>query len=97
VDGFCVGCCGVVLRSMGLLWGAVWVGAGAWSVRLPRLPEPEPPPGRASTNDGAMMIAAAITASQRIFLILEPPVGQANTIAIHGHPPTIDAGRMQCL
>src|SRR5688500_13443294 len=74
VDGFCAGCCGVVLRSTGLALGAVWVGGGAWSVWVPRLPELEPAPARASANVGAMMIAAAIAASQRIFFIFEIPV-----------------------
>src|SRR5258708_32701968 len=79
VAGFCACCCGVVLRSTGFAVGAVWVGAGAWSVWLPRLPELEPAPARASAKAGATMITAAITASQRIFFTLKSPLlGQAN-------------------
>ena len=47
--------------------------AGAWSVWLPRLPELEPAPARASANEGATTITAAITASQRIFFTIEHP------------------------
>ena len=66
-------CAGVVLRSTGFALGAVWVGAGAWSVLPPRLPELEPAPARASAKAGATMIMAAITASQRIFFTIEHP------------------------
>ena len=41
---------GVIERSMGAAGaGAVRVGAGAWNVRVPRLPKP-PPPRRASAS-----------------------------------------------
>jgi hypothetical protein len=73
VAGFCACCCGVVLRSTGFAVGAVWVGGGAWSVWLPRLPELEPAPARASANEGATTMTAAITASQRIFFAIEHP------------------------
>ena len=70
VAGFGADCVGVVLRSTGFALGAVWVGAGAWPVLLPRLPELVPAPARASANEGATMITAATTASQRIFFTI---------------------------
>ena len=67
---FEAGCAGVVLRSTGLEVGAVWVGAGAWSVLLPRLPVLEPPPTRASATTGKAMIATAAMASKRLKRVL---------------------------
>ena len=81
---FCAGCCGVVLRSTGFALGAVWVGAGAWSVLPPRLPELEPAPARASANEGATTITAAITASQRIFFTIEHPCRTQPTAVMLG-------------
>jgi NADPH:quinone reductase-like Zn-dependent oxidoreductase len=74
VAAFCAGCCGVALRSTGVAPGAVWVGGGAWYVLVPRLPELVPAPARASASDGATMITAATTASQRIFFINRAPL-----------------------
>jgi hypothetical protein len=82
--GFGAGCCGVVLRSTGFAVGAVWVGGGAWLVLLPRLPELEPAPARASANDGAMTITAAITASQRIVFTIEHPCRTQPTTVMLG-------------
>jgi hypothetical protein len=41
---------------------------------VPRLPELVPAPARASASDGATMITAATTASQRIFFINRAPL-----------------------
>ena len=84
VADFCAGCCGVVLRSTGFAVGAVWVGAGAWSVLLPRLPALEPAPARASANEGATMITAAITASQRMSFTIEHPCRTQPTTVMLG-------------
>src|SRR4029077_18949881 len=73
VAGLCACCCGGVLPSPGFALGAVWVGGGAWSVWLPRLPELEPAPARASANEGATTITPASPASQRIFFTIEHP------------------------
>src|SRR5258708_32291859 len=62
VAGLGADCVGVALRSMGFALGAVWVGAGAWPVLLPRLPELGPAPARASATECATLISAASTA-----------------------------------
>ena len=64
---------GVAERSTGLAAGAVWVGAGAWSVLLPRLPLLVPPPTRASAMAGTRRTIAAIAASKRLVLIFNHP------------------------